>query len=121
MKQPPIFASNRLFEVWRYTVSHRQLLVRSNRGSLLETRLEVLFKDVAFMAILPVMKGMTITELDPAIDELPLSVMSIGIRRPWYRIESEGVVGYVAAGAILTNEDGLGYDGPSGLLLGPAL
>jgi hypothetical protein len=116
-----IYNSNRVFEVWRYTVSHRQLLIRSNKGNSFPTRLEVLFKDVAFMAVPPVMRGVTITECGAAGDELPSGLNAFQISKPWYRIETEGCVGYIAAGAIETNEDDLGYEEPSSLLSGPLL
>ena len=110
-----------MFEVWRYTVSHRQLLIRSNKGNSYTTRLEVLFKDVAFMALPPVMKGVTITECGTAGDELPAGLNASQVSKPWYRIEADGAVGYVAAGAVVTNEDDLGYEESSPLLSGPLL
>ena len=116
-----IYNSNRVFEVWRYTVSHRQLLIRSNKRNSFPTRLEVLFKNVAFMALPPVMRGVTISECGAAGDELPSCLNAFQISKPWYRIETEGSVGYVAAGAIATNEDDLGYEEPSSLLSGPFL
>jgi len=61
-----------MFELWRYTVSHHQLLMRSNKGNSSSTRLEVLFKDVGFMAVPPVMKGFTITRCDVNEERLPL-------------------------------------------------
>lgn len=121
MSMKPIFSSDRVFEVWRYTVSHRQLLLRSNKGNSAPTRLEILFKDVAFMAVPPVMKGVTITECGAADDELPAGINALRVSKPWYRIEADGTVGYIAAGAIVTNEDNLGYEEPSALLSGPLL
>lgn len=121
MKREPIFCSDRMFEVWRYTVSHRQLLIRSNKGGSSATRLEVLFKDVAFMAVPSVMKGLSITEYGTKDDELPDSLNSLNISKPWYRIEADGAVGYVAASAVVTNEDNLEYEAPSSLLTGALL
>ena len=121
MSTKPIFNSNRMFEVWHYTVSHRQLLIRSNKENLSPTRLEILFKDVAFMAVQPVMRGMTITECSTTVDELPACLNASQVSRPWYRIETDGAVGYVAAGVMVTNEDQLGYEEPSSLLSGPLL
>ncbi|HEY4199310.1 MAG TPA: hypothetical protein VGM83_02005 [Devosiaceae bacterium] len=116
MNNMPIFSSDRLFEVWQYTVSHRQLLMRSNKSYSAPTRLEVLFKDVAFMAVPPVMKGMSITNCTTADEELLLNLAALPSSKPWYRLEADGAVGYIAAGTIVTNEDELGYEEASPLL-----
>lgn len=121
MNMNPIFSSDRIFEVWRYTVSHRQLLLRSNKENSSPTRLEILFKDVVFMAIPSVMKGVTITECGAVDDELPAGMAAFRVSKPWYRIETDGAVGYIAAGAVVTNEDNFGYEEPSSLLSGPLL
>ena len=120
MSTMPMFASDRMFEVWRYTVSHRQLLIRSNKGNASATRLEILFKNVAYMALPPVMNGLRISACK-AGEELPDAARVVGISKPWYRIESDGLVGYVAAGAVVTNEDELDYEEPSSILSGPML
>ena len=73
------------------------------------------------MAVLPVMKGITIIECDMPRDEILPSLGALQVAQPWYRIEADGTVGYVAAGAVVTNEDHLGYEEPSTLLSGPFL
>lgn len=68
------------------------------------------------MAIPPVMKGLIITKCD-VIDEVPLAnLVSLHSSKPWYRIDSDRLVGYVAAGAFVTNEDELGYEEASPLM-----
>lgn len=116
-----VFRSHRLIEVWRYTVSHRQLLLRSSKDNSYSTRLEVLFKDVAFIAVPPVMRGMMITKCGTTGDELATLLNFPQVSKPWYRIETDGFVGYVAAGSIVISEDDLGYEDPSSLLSGPLL
>ena len=120
MSIKPIFSSDRFFEVWHYTVSHRQLLTRSNKDNSSPTRLEVLFKDVAFMGVPTIMKGMVISECH-AVSELPADLDTSRISKPWYRIEADGILGYVAAGAMVSNEDDLGYEEPSPLCPRPFL
>ena len=44
-----LFVSDRFFQIWRYTVSHRQLLLRSTKSDVAHTRIEILFKDVSLM------------------------------------------------------------------------
>jgi hypothetical protein len=111
-----IFSSPRLFEVWSYTVSHRQLLIRSNKSNSFPTRLEVLFKDVSFMSLPPAMNGMSVIKCRKLDPKLPAFLRSASSSKPWYRIDAEGLVGYVAAGAFVTHEDELEFHEPSGLL-----
>jgi hypothetical protein len=64
------FESRRAFRVWRYSVSHSQLLLRSNRNDQIplsnnrfgehSTRIEVLFKGVKSMEVPTSMKGLDI-------------------------------------------------------------
>ena len=48
----------RPFQVWFYTVGHSQLLLRSNRSSELETRVDVLFKGVKAIQLPTVLPGL---------------------------------------------------------------
>ena len=41
-----VFSSNRRFQIWTYCVSHSQLWLRSNKSSEVETRVDLLFKNV---------------------------------------------------------------------------
>jgi hypothetical protein len=116
MTTNPVFASERLFETWRYSVSHRQLLLRSNKTNAANTRIEILFKNVSLMLIGPMFKGLTITICDTA------SLNNFGMRdfdlggRVLYQLGTESFRGFVAAGDITVHEDELGYDDPSSLL-----
>ena len=118
MCETKIFNSERLFEVWQYSVSHRQLLLRSNKSNLAPTRIEVLFKDIAFMMIVPTLKGLAITACEPGKENLPAYLNIAGAKKGLYRIDAEGFVGYVIAGSVITGEDELEYYQPSGLLPG---
>ncbi len=117
MDEIKLFTSERFFEVWRYTVSHRQLLLRSNKNNSNSTRIEILFKNVIFMLIVPTLKNLTITLCEPSADAFPYWNI-IGEGRNLYRLNADGFVGYVAAGSVSTGEDELEYDQPSGLLPG---
>lgn len=115
-----LFSSPRRFELWRYTVSHGQLLMRSNKGVGAETRIEILFKDVGFMALPTLLEGLAISECAADAEGVP-SRPALPPGQSWYRIESGGGDFYVAAGSVTVNEDALEYDEPSGLLTDPAL
>jgi hypothetical protein len=56
------YISNRIFRVWSFNPTHRQLILRSNPdtrddGAL---RIEVYFGNVAYMALQPIMRGVAI-------------------------------------------------------------
>lgn len=116
MTTNPMFASERVFETWRYTVSHRQLLLRSNKTNTANTRMEILFKNVSLMLIGPMFKGLAITICDAeSLDTFGMRAFNLG-GRVLYQLETESFRGFVAAGDITVHEDALGYDDPSSLL-----
>lgn len=58
------FSSARTFQVWRYVVSHKQLLLRSNKEQGRHTtRVEVYFKNVRSMDVPTTMVGLTVEPL----------------------------------------------------------
>jgi hypothetical protein len=121
MIENPVFRSKRLFQVWRYTVSHRQLLLRSNKVSPETRRIEILFKDVSFMQIGPSFRGLEITICDPhAISDLKTLNLEIGTRS-LYLLRGEGFRGFIAAGSMTVHEDEREHNEPSALLALPAL
>jgi hypothetical protein len=116
----PIFKSDRMFEVWRYSVSHRQLLLRSNKEDRWPNRIELLFKNVQFMAVPPVfMTGLEIRQCAADESALPDYLRKLPVKVPWYRLAGGSFEAYVAAGALYTHEDDLDYSDPSGLLKPP--
>jgi hypothetical protein len=46
------FHSDRVFELWSYTITHGQLLLRANKTNVFSSRVEVLFKDVLALNVL---------------------------------------------------------------------
>lgn len=56
-----ILESPRKFRVWKYTVSHSMLLLRSIKTHDLPTRIDVLFVDVEHVDIPTNMDGLTIS------------------------------------------------------------
>lgn len=115
MSSEALFSSDRLFQVWQYTVSHRQLLLRSTRDEAFPKRLEILFKAVDFMAVPPILDGLKITACSPPEGELAAASAVAG-SAIWYRLESRGTTAHVAAGAMVLGEDELEYDDPSALI-----
>lgn len=104
------FRSGRTFRLWTYTVSHRQLLLRSLKTESHPTRIEVLVKDVRYVALPTTMEGLTFHRCDAS--EVPPELSSLSPEGPWVRVGSGGVTGYVA-GVAFVSEDELDYDDPS--------
>jgi hypothetical protein len=98
MTTNPVFASERLFQTWRYTVSHRQLLLRSNKTNAANTRIEILFKNVSLMLIGQIFRGLTITICDAAsLNNFGMGDFSLG-ERVLYQLATENFRGFVVAG-----------------------
>lgn len=115
-----IFESERTFEIWRYLVSHRQLLLCSNRTEEHETRIEVLFKSVESLKLPTYLDGLTVrsstaseeAEIRDGFDFVPRQDIL------FFVVEGKAYRGYVAAGAVFTSEDAGSYDEPSALFVG---
>jgi len=114
------FQSPRVFEVWRYTVSHGQLLLRSNPNATCRTRIEVLFKPVVMMKLPTSMEGLAIRRPTEAemVDIREDTGLTPGEGRLFFVVEGTNYRGYVISGTMVTSEDELGYADPSGLLAG---
>jgi hypothetical protein len=114
------FQSDRFFELWNYTVSHGQLLLRANKTNLLTTRVEILFKDVLVLNLTARLKGLTINVVSRS--EVHDSLGSLDIEgRSIYRVATADFTGYVAAASFFVHEDDLDFDAPSALLRSPYL
>ena len=94
------FDSDRYFQVWHFTVSHTQLLLRSNRDDNHPTRVEVLFKGVQRL-------------------DIPSSFDGLHVRRDRgrYALGGRGWVGSVFALAMFAVEDEGEYSTPSSLFI----
>lgn len=111
------FSSKRAFAIWKYSVSHGQLLLRSNPSEELSTRVEVMFKNTQFISISAMMYCLEIEELSSQEDQMPLQLCRTD--QPWFRLISNNATGYVSAGAFAVSEDNLDLLAPSRLLRPP--
>ncbi len=106
------FSSDRTFQLWAYTVSHAQLLLRSTKTDRHPTRIEVLFKNVRYVALPTRMEGVTLQHCEAA--EVPFELSGLSPDGgPWFQVGSRGVTGYVAAAVAFVSEDELEYHDPS--------
>ena len=102
-----IISFQRTFEVWLYSVSHGQLLLRSNRSEKFSTRIDVLFKDVAAMALPTVFDGLSVAEAATnELHDLNIQLGALPIQnRKIFTIRGANFRGYVVAGAVFWHED----------------
>jgi hypothetical protein len=114
---PAVIRFQRPFQVWQYLISHGQLLLRSTRSASLESRVDVLFKDVAAMLLRTAYEGLTIRH--PTDEERELIVRLTGLTqgrgRTFYVVDSLPI-GFVVAGSVTWAEDQLDYSEPSTLI-----
>ncbi|MEV7417951.1 hypothetical protein [Streptomyces sp. NPDC089919] len=110
-----LFASDRMFKLWAYTVSHRRLLLRStSEGGVAESRIDVCFGGVARMSVEPFYDGLTVTEVPQ--DEWAAYSGRIGEVPSGFRLYALGAGqqgGLVIAGVVQWHEDTRGFDDPS--------
>ena len=94
------FESDRTFQLWHYTVSHSQLLLRSPPGSSHSTRIDILFKCVDRM-------------------DVPTSMDGLRIHRsgPQYLLRGKKWSGSVTASVAFAAEDDGDYADPSLLFI----
>ena len=112
-----LLISPRRFELWRYAVSHGQLLLRANPDDTSPERVEVLFKDVVWL-VLPVwLDGLTLSETGPALLAEFGAGAAAAVRlrsdRRVYLLEGTGYRGAVVAGAAYVHADREAYHAPS--------
>lgn len=110
-----LMVSTRRFQIWEYTVSHAQLLLRSVRDELNSTRVDVLFKNVGYVALPSTFTVEAIEELSDdqanALDDLAVGALRDGRRA--FRLKSERGDGVVVAGVMVEAEDELESHEPS--------
>jgi hypothetical protein len=98
-----LYSSSRHFQLWRYSTSHSELYVRSNKGRGESTRVDVLFKPVAHMDLPAFFEGLTI--------EMGQVVGPHDRRR--FVLKGDGWVGSVDAMVVFLAETELDYNEPS--------
>jgi hypothetical protein len=112
-----IIESDRLFQMWKYTVGHRQLLLRSVKSSDQQTRIDVLFKGVSQFHIPTVLKGLVIAEDPETTDVRELFALqeseAYTKRLKLFTIRGVDFLGYVSAIGVFHHEDTGEYYDPS--------
>jgi hypothetical protein len=105
------------FQVWSYSTSHGQLLLRSPKSKDRPSQIDVLFKNVAAIHLPAVFDDIDIKIIQsaelmsqPQVGALQMSGREI------FQVIGQNVDGYVVAGIVVANEGDLEYDAISPLL-----
>src|SRR5690348_6906569 len=107
-----LYTSDRTFKIFLYTVSHSQLLLRSAKSETKETRIDLLFKDVDAMHVLPTLGGVRVAMGSP-LDDASSRAARMFPSKNLYQISSGEFRGYVIAGVFAQKEDHREYFEPS--------
>jgi len=114
----PMLTFDRRFQVWLYTVSHGQLLLRSVKDSSHHTQVDVLFKNVAAMSLPTQFQGLLV--IDSGADSraaLTLGLGELGKEgRKLFRLSGDGWEGGVIAGIVVSSEGDADYYDESRLI-----
>jgi hypothetical protein len=104
---PDELVFERRFQIWLYTVGHRQLLLRSNKDDNCVTRVDILFKDVLTLQLPSSFENLSITEISRnKADALNIQVGSqLTPQHKIFRLRGSNFIGYVVAGMIAYHED----------------
>ena len=96
------------FQLWGYTVSHGQLLLRSPKSDERPTQIDVLFKNVGFIQLPIALDGLEIHLSKPTRLGAARGIL-VGPSRQLYELIGRNAVGYVTAGTCVWNEGGHDY------------
>jgi hypothetical protein len=110
-----IIRSTRSFQVWSYSVSHCELLIRSVKSAEWPTRVDIIFKGVEAVHLPTLATQLSITETSDADIRKPPTLRqgSLGKDMKVFLVEGADFVGYVAALIALVHEDDGEYYDPS--------
>lgn len=111
-----IIHSERQFQIWKYTVGHSQLLLRSTKSAEFPTRIDVFFKGVKEFHLPTVFTGLSITEAsEEDIQQLCClrNPVSIAKDDKVFKVHGSDFLGYITAVIAGCHEDEGEYDDPS--------
>lgn len=111
-----IIRSDRHFQMWRYSVSHSSLLLRSTKSDGILTRIDVLFKGVREFHLPTSFTGVSIAEAYEVDAKNLCSLRQSfvpGTDRTVFKVEGADFVGYVTALIAVYHEDEGEYHDPS--------
>ncbi len=105
-----------MFQMWKYTVGHRQLLLRSTKSDDAPTRIDVFFKGVSEFQLPTSLYGLSISEASAQeIESVNFCSEPDSRERnsKVFIVKSRKFSGYVVASLLLLHEDQGEYHDPS--------
>lgn len=107
--------SDRVFQLWAFTVSMGRLLLRSTKSDQFQTRVDVAFQNVQAIQLPTLLSGLVVLEADVA--ETARIIQETGLLpdddRTFFSMVSSNSTGYVVAGVVISCEDSGEYYEPS--------
>lgn len=97
---------DRVFKIWDYAVSHRQMVIRSLGPDEGSANLDLHFKGVDYVSTSAVFKGLSVvrpTEEEVVCVAAAMQAESVGAERVWV-LESEGIRHVVVADSMDLSE-----------------
>lgn len=108
---------DRKFQIWKYSASHSQLLLRSGKDDTHKTLIDILFKGVDLIHIPTIFDRFRITEITKA--EFQALHISLGnsddLENRYFRVEGDGWQGIIVALAFFWVEEDAEYHDQSRL------
>ena len=115
----PIVRFDRIFQLWLYSVSHGQLLLRSTKDQTHQTQVDILFKNVATIQLPVLFAGLVISEM--STEEVRSLNLSAGLltvnERKCFKLEGDNWHGLIVAGHVSWLENDAEYAAESALML----
>ncbi len=109
-----IINSERRFQVWGYTVSHSELLLRSVKSEEFRTRIDVFLKGVKEFHLPTIFDGLLVKEATAEdFEQMSILCDAVSLRHGAFVFKGNKFVGYVIAFGIWCHEDQGEYYDPS--------
>ncbi len=110
--------SDRKFQLWLYSVSHGQLLLRSPKSAVEPSRVDVLFQNVLGLHLPTLMEGLNIELADQQLARFATSNLAAWgpLKSNVFRVFGSDWEGYVVASNVSTHVDDGEHHTPSKLL-----
>ena len=110
-----LITSQRFFQVWGYTVSHSELLLRSVKSDEFSTRIDVFFKGVKELHLPASFNGLSLETYEEGLQypSILQGTASLAHGRKVYVAKGNGFVGYIVALQAWIHEDQGEYYDPS--------
>jgi hypothetical protein len=107
--------SDRVFQLWSYTVSMKRLLLRSTKSEQFKTRIDVAFQNVQALELPSTLSGLVVSVASEPMsaDITARTGLLPDDEHRFFSVVGSGFTGYVVAGVVVSCEDNGEYYDPS--------